>query len=300
MSEIKYWDRKENKIVESQIFKETFVIFLNKHPLGRFLMKTILPIKFISTLLAIPKHLKRSKKEILPFIKQYGMDKNEFEKDIDEYTSFADFFIRKLKPEARPVDKTQNALVSPCDSQLTLFENIGPDTSFTIKDSKFKLSTLLRDSELAKTFQNGSLAIFYLAPQDYHRYHYPFTGKLESIKRIGKVLYFVSPIALNSGFRPFDVNIRDISIMSTKDIQKILMIELGAVYVGRMEHTNVSLGEKKVGDEKGYFGLGASTIVLVFPEAKVIWDTDIIEMNNKGIPCKVKQGEKIGLLKTAN
>ncbi|KIO21130.1 hypothetical protein M407DRAFT_29238 [Tulasnella calospora MUT 4182] len=48
-----------------------------------------------------------------------------------------------------------------------------------IKGQEFTLSSLLDDPHLAETFgKNPSIAIFRLAPQDYHRYHAPFKSKL--------------------------------------------------------------------------------------------------------------------------
>ena len=42
--------------------------------------------------------------KIAPFLETYGLDAEDFEKSPDKFTSFNDFFYRKLKPAARLID----------------------------------------------------------------------------------------------------------------------------------------------------------------------------------------------------
>ena len=51
----------------------------------------------------------------------------------------------------------------------------------------------------------------------------------------------------------------------------------------------------KKGDEKGYFELGGSTIVILTPNNLKI-DEDILEYSRKDIEVKVEYGERIGEL----
>ena len=51
------------------------------------------------------------------FARENGIDLNEAEKNLNEFTSFNDFFIRKLKEGARKIDFEESTLVSPADGK---------------------------------------------------------------------------------------------------------------------------------------------------------------------------------------
>ena len=63
----------------------------------------------------------------------------------------------------------------------------------------FNLSELLQDAKLAKELKGGSVAVFRLAPEDYHRYHSPVAGKMGATWHIpgsyyvSSVMYQTSP-----------------------------------------------------------------------------------------------------------
>ena len=47
----------------------------------------------------------------------------------------------------------------------------------------------MQNHELAQELDGGSLAIFRLAPQDYHRFHIPTSGTIVSIESIQGTYY---------------------------------------------------------------------------------------------------------------
>src|SRR6185295_4893181 len=51
------------------------------------------------------------------FIRHFKIDCSEAEKPVEEYPTLGDFFIRRLKPGARPIASVD--LVSPVDNTLT-------------------------------------------------------------------------------------------------------------------------------------------------------------------------------------
>jgi phosphatidylserine decarboxylase len=187
-----------------------------------------------------------------------------------------------------------DALVSPADGVLSVFPDISGLPSFEIKGQEFTLASLLWDARLASEYRGGSIAVIYLSPTDYHRYHFPCDCTLERSWTLGARLFSVNPIAIENGFRPFDVNVRDVSILNSEKMGRFLMIEVGALYVGRMVRTSPDPGKKIKGEEKGYFGLGGSTIVLVFEKGALEFDGDILQMAAKSIQSRVRMGERIG------
>jgi phosphatidylserine decarboxylase len=115
---------------------------------------------------------------IQKFIATYSIDTAELlQPDPSKYPNFNSFFFRKLRPDARPIAEPDNAsVVSSCaDCRLTVFDNVAASTKYWIKGDGFTINRLIGDTNLAdRSFPPGSsLAIFRLAPADYHRYHHP-------------------------------------------------------------------------------------------------------------------------------
>ena len=88
------------------------------------------------------------------FIKSQNIDVSEFEKT--NFSSYNDFFTRKLKPGARLLAQGDDILISPCDAKLTIFP-ITNDSRFLIKQGQYTVKSLLRDEKLAKQFEGGIL-----------------------------------------------------------------------------------------------------------------------------------------------
>ena len=111
------------------------------------------------------------------------------------------FFYRKLKVGARVLDapNENRVLVSPADCRSTYFPTISRATEIWIKGRDFLIARLFGDAypEYVDRFVNGSLAIFRLAPQDYHRFHMPVSGVLGQPKTIEGEDYTVNPMAIS-------------------------------------------------------------------------------------------------------
>lgn len=83
------------------------------------------------------------------------------------------------------------------DSRTTVFPTIDQATKYWIKGYGFTLAKLLNSEPLAQDFDGGSIAIARLAPQDYHRWHSPVDGVVESITEVPGTYYTVNPQAIN-------------------------------------------------------------------------------------------------------
>jgi phosphatidylserine decarboxylase len=103
---------------------------------------------------------------------------------------------RKLKPEARPVERPDdpNRLVSGADCRLMAFETISEATNLWIKGREFTIARLLGDAykDQAERYAGGALVIFRLAPQDYHRFHSPVDGTIGPMTYIAGEYYTVN------------------------------------------------------------------------------------------------------------
>jgi len=121
---------------------------------------------------------------------------------IDHFGRFNEFFYRKLKPDARPCSAPEDpkVIVSPADCRSIVFNKLDDATRIWIKGREFSTARLLGDAypEDVKRFEKGALAIFRLAPQDYHRFHCPVDGIMGEPRLIKGEYYTVNPMAIRS------------------------------------------------------------------------------------------------------
>ena len=226
---------------------------------------------------------------IKPFIRRSGIDMSQYEKK--RYWSYNDFFTRKVKPELRPVDMDEDALISPCDSKLTVYP-IDSRSIFTIKGARYSLKDLLKNDFLARRFEGGWCMIFRLEVDDYHRYCYIDSGIKTGNTFIKGQLHTVNPIALKR-YNIYKRNSREYTLIHTHNFGDVVQVEVGAMMVGRIFNLHGSGGICK-GVEKGMFEFGGSTIVLLFEKGRAVPDKDILRNSRENCETVVKYGEKIG------
>src|SRR3989344_2992740 len=224
---------------------------------------------------------KSSAKKIAPFIQAYGIDASEFADS--GFDSFNDFFIRKLKPERRPIAQDPKIVVLPADGRYLVFNQFD---RFFIKGQEFSLLEFLKDPPMARRFQEGSMAIARLCPSDYHRFHFPCDGIPAKPRLINGLLYSVNPIALKKNVSILSENKRMITEIETDHFGTVLYIEIGATSVGSIRQTYTPDLKVKKGDEKGYFEFGGSCIALLFEKGRVTFDADLTANTQKGIETK--------------
>jgi phosphatidylserine decarboxylase len=289
---IQFIDRKTKEVITETPPSEGLLKFLYDNPFGKSAVLPIAKRKFISEYYGKKMYKPSSRKKIEGFVKQLNIDMSESEKQISEFTSFNDFFYRKLKPTARPI---QNGFVSPGDGKLIAFENISDLDHFFVKGRKFILSEFLNDNDLANTYKDSSLIILRLAPNDYHRFHFPYSGVPSEVTKIKGSYYSVSPHALASNFtKVFCENKREFCTLKTEDKGDIIIAPVGATMVGSILETFTPNKKITKGDEMGYFAFGGSTVVLLVAKEKITIDADILENTKNNMETFVQMGEKIG------
>jgi phosphatidylserine decarboxylase len=293
--EILYLDRKTGEIKKENVPGEKYLKFLYFNPFGKLPLNFIVKRKILSSLYGRMMNKKKSCKKIVPFIEEHRMDMSEFEKDVKDFGSFNEFFIRTIRKDARKISKHKNELSSPADGKILAYKNLEDKDKFFMKGFEFTLGGFLRDDKLAEQFQGGTLVIVRLAPSDYHRFHFPASGKIGMNKKIDGYYYSVSPYAVKKNFMIFCENKREYSILKTKEFGEILLSEIGATMVGGIKQTYIPEKDVAKGEEKGYFYFGGSSCVMLFEKGSVKIDEDIIENSSKGMETKIYMGEKIGI-----
>jgi phosphatidylserine decarboxylase len=292
LENIQYINRKTGQLITERPPSESLLKFLYHNPFGELALNLVVKRKLLSVLYGKIKSSPSSIKSIQPFVTELDIDMSEARKPMGQFTSFNDFFYRKLKPEARPIG---NGLVSPADAKLLAFENISEVGDFFVKGQKFTLSSYLQDEKLAKKFENSAMLIFRLAPNDYHRYHFPYDGKVLESTKINGRLFSVSPYALQPNFtRVFCENKREHVTLLTKYKGDILLSPVGATMVGTILSTFQPNSNIEKGDEMGYFAFGGSTVVMLVDKQQFKIDTDILDNTKNKRETAVVMGEKIG------
>lgn len=263
--------------------------FLYNNAFGRLISK-LLVRKFVSNLGRLYMESSLSKRRIKKLIKEHGIDMSDYEDR--EFSSFNDFFTRKLAPGKRTVDQDKNACVSPADSKLTVYD-ISEDSIYRIKGCDYSIITLLGgDESLASEFYGGKCFIYRLTVDNYHRYCYPDGGIEESYRFIPGVYHTVNPIALLK-YDVYGKNCRELTLLQTDNFGRVAYIEVGAMMVGKINNAHPKERFNR-GDEKGFFSFGGSTIVMLYKKDTVVLDEDIAKNSAEEIETTVLFGESVG------
>jgi len=291
VSPVKYINRETGKIETEKIAGEHWLKWLYYNPLGELSLHTIVKRKFVSDFYGHLMDTEWSAKKIEPFVREYNIDLSIAEKQ--HFSTFNDFFIRKLKPGARIINKDDRVVVSGGDGKILVYPNV-QTADFIVKGHRFDVYSYLNNDSLAKLYEDGSLAIIRLCPTDYHRFHFPLNGTVSDNVKINGDLYSVSPIALRKMTDIFLLNKREYVLLANRRFGEVVVSEVGATMVGSIVQT-YSKHQVKKGEEKGYFKFGGSSIVMLFKKGSVRFDNDLIENTLKGFETQIKMGERIGI-----
>ena len=263
--------------------------FLYGNAFGRLITK-LLSRKFISEIGRMYMNSSFSKRRINKLIKSENIDMSQYENR--EFSSFNDFFTRKLAPNARVIDLNPDSVISPADSKLTVYD-ITKDSLYRVKGCDYSIKTLLvGDEALANEFLGGKCFVYRLSVDNYHRYCYPDDGIEEEYRFIPGVYHTVNPIALLK-YDVYGKNCRELTVLQTENFGRVAYIEVGAMMVGKIN--NIHPKEKfNRGDEKGYFSFGGSTIVMLYKKDVIELDEDIAKNSAEETETTVLFGEAVG------
>ena len=293
LKKIQLYNRQTQTIETEQVPGEKFLHLIYSRPWGRKMAHWLWSRIFFSRLYGWPMHQGFSRNQIKGFISEHGIDMSEVIVPEGGFQSFNDFFIRRLKPGARPVPKDPRLLVAPADSRLKVFP-MQRESIINVKGHTLTLAQLLGSDAVSKFFANGQCLQFRLAPRDYHRFGHAADGVQGRIHILGGRLYSVSPLALRHMPTIWGDNYRHWCFIQSPALGTLLQIEVGATVVGSIIQHHPPGGPCQRGQEKGYFQMGGSTVLLILPPGCVDIDDDIQSYSSQGIETLVRYGEAIG------
>jgi phosphatidylserine decarboxylase len=226
------------------------------------------------------------------FAKRYQVDMTEaVQEDLTAYPCFNDFFTRKLKDGARPLDPAANSILCPADGAISQLGAIEHGRIFQAKGQSFSALELLGGNpEHAALFQGGQFATVYLSPRDYHRVHMPLGGVLREMIYVPGKLFSVNRSTAENVPELFARNERVVCLFDT-DAGPMAVVLVGAMIVASVEIPWAGLvapprrqlkaqayGQAAPslsrGEEMGRFKLGSTAIVLFGP-GQTGWDDSL-------------------------
>ncbi len=277
---IVFFNRYTQQLEQEAVYGESWLRWLYGSFIGKCCLETFVKRAFFARWYAKKMHSPKSRSLIAPFVKKYSIRMEDYEKSIDEYTSFNDFFCRELTKNpafSRKIDPDPRTIVFPADARHTAFQSISENFPFFIKGQLFDLRALLQNDSLVDKFRNGTLICSRLCPTDYHRFHFPMSGIPSSPIYIPGPLYSVNPIALSSRLKSLWENKRTLTLLETDTMGTIAIIEIGATFIGSICQTFTPNSPIRRGDEKGFFSFGGSTLITLFQPNTITPASDLTQ-----------------------
>jgi len=294
---IYYFERETGFLEKEEVMAGNFIKWLYSDPFGNLALESVVKHKALSKLYGKYMNSRLSALKIRSFIRLFNINMSEYEKHPDEYISFNDFFTRRLKSGCRRIDRNYFSVVSPADGKLIAFNNIQMDHNFLVKGYRFSLPEFLNCENLATEFREGSMIVIRVTPSDYHWFHFPVNGIPSQSHVIKGQYYSVSPISIHNKTSTFKKNRREFTIINTSHFGDMIMVEVGATFVGSIKQFYMPSNPYRKGDIKGHFKFGGSSVVLLFKKDTIQIDSDLTYNSRLSFETKVKMGERIAVKK---
>lgn len=177
---------------------------------------------------------------VATFARVYRINLIEAEKELDQYPSIGDFFVRKLKPGMRPLQ--QGFFLHPADSRISQIAPVIQGQLLQAKGKLFSINALLSQVSAEEQYRGGMFATYYLCPTDYHRVHSPVTGRITSVVLMPGYLWPVNSWSVERIDQLFCVNERVIVNIEVPARDKdpavksafVSLVLVGATNVGKI------------------------------------------------------------------
>lgn len=280
------YNRSTKATYTEQGYGEKQLTFLYDTYVGRLLLLLVVARPWYSRINAIYNRTKYSAKKIKPLVLNNSVALSDAE--ITQYHSFNDFFTRPLPAPSKTYTPTD--VISVAEAKLMVYP-ITKDGEIPIKKSIYTISELIGNSDLAAKYADGVCLVFRLSIDNNHRYTYVDSGTLVQSYVIKGSLHTVQALS-ERRHKVYCENYRVCSELATENFKTVAVIEIGALLVGKINNYKTDTFVK--GQEKGYFELGGSTIVLLFTKDTISIDDDILEFSGQNIETAIQNNDKIG------
>jgi len=192
------------------------------------------------------------------------------------FESLDDFFLRRLRPGARPI---AGGFVTPADGRLVALGRASLAAPLVVKKQRLSLERLVNGRSHGidlRAYEGGSFAVVFLTPRGYHHVHMPIEGELAEVYWIPGRYFPQNEVALEHIPRIYERNERAVLRCRAARGFEFLVIMVGASLIGGIELAGFRRAEwarriptrleRKLakGEEIGHFAFG-STVVALLP-----------------------------------
>jgi phosphatidylserine decarboxylase len=212
--------------------------------------------------------------------KAIQIDQYEYDPDHEYwgFTSWNDFFTRRLKQGQRPIADPDDdkVIVSACESTpYAISTDVKKQDRFWLKRQPYSLQDMLANDEAADQFVGGTVYQAFLSALNYHRWHSPVSGTI--VKAFVKQGTYFSEADVE-GEDPAGPN-NSQGYITHVATRALFLIEADDPRIGLMCFLPVGMAEVSScvvapgivpgshvtkGQELGYFQYGGSTHCLIF------------------------------------
>lgn len=207
------------------------------------------------------------------WVRRERIDLADFESR--RFDSLDDFFLRRLRPGARPLGP---GFVAPADGNLIASGTLRLDQKLIVKGQRLSVDRVvnagLHELDLSD-YDGGSYAVIFLTPRGYHRVHMPVDGEVHDVRWIPGRYFPQNEHALEVIPRVYERNERAV-LRCRSEGREFLLVMVGASLIGGIHLAGVSRNEwvkreavplgwrRGKGEELGHFAFG-STVVALLP-----------------------------------
>lgn len=300
MEEIVFYDRYRRELRSEKVYGDRSLRWIYGTPSGKIALHALVKRAIFSMWYGWWMDRPSTRQKITSFIATYELDASEFADRPDDFRSFNEFFFRKLKPAARPIDARPDSIVFPADGRHLAVADISQRNGLFVKGEMFDLERLLQSRSLADRYASGSLLLSRLCPTDYHRFHFPVAGVPGEPKVLNGPLFSVNPIALRQNIEILATNRRVLTELRTESLGTVLLLEIGATCVGGVRQTYRPGVAVAKGDEKGYFRFGGSSTIVIFEPGRIRFADDLLEQSAQHRELYARMGDCAGIMQKAH
>jgi len=244
-----------------------------------------------------------SKSRIKTFIQDYGLrwqeasrcgDVKTMDECVARFADLNDFFARQIAGIriARPSD--ERTLTSQAQCRLMVFDSFDSSTVW-VKGKNWSVASLLGTKTPPVDLRDCYVAIFRLAPQDYHRVHTPCGCTIVSARAIDGSFLSVHPDVVGSARDVYTHNARMVFHMRNRLLGDFYTVMVGAAMVGSIVRTAPVRKRLKKGQEFGMYQFGGSTNVMLIPKGGHVikFDAALLRHSRKNVETLVNVGDRI-------
>jgi phosphatidylserine decarboxylase len=203
-----------------------------------------------------------------------------------DYRTVEDFFLRRLKPGARPL---ADGLVSPVDGHVVDVGTIALGRTLMVKGRPISVERLVNGRRHAlplDAYQGGTYVVIFLSPRGYHYVHMPEAATVDLCQWLPGRFFPQNSDALEHIDAVYERNERAVLRLQRDTGGECLLVMVGASLVGGIELAGAQRRDfvrrdplrmswrKQKGEELGHFTFG-STVVLLYPRG-----TQVISVTN--------------------